>query len=319
MSSPIHMPEDLDPALRYAPRWARDRVSLTGRPLPPPRRARPEFTGDRAMLDLQRQLLLDPDAIPEPPVDDARTLKPIVLRLSGVMALAALIAWGVVSLPNLKKVAEIVPLDIRAPALTGDPATAALPPLADSEFQSGGRQFAAAANTTPPAAQPDAAIAAPPSPAAPSGTQVASLAPVPAMVSPANASVPPAAMPAPADRAAAPADPSVTPAATPAPAEVAKPPAADDPEVLAMVQRGKALMTSGDIASARLLLRRAADAGNAEAALALGATFDPLIIRQLGVIGMTPDPAQAKHWYRRAADLGSASAPGQLAKLEQAQ
>lgn len=85
-----------------------------------------------------------------------------------------------------------------------------------------------------------------------------------------------------------------------------------------MIKRGKALLMSGDIASARLLLRRAADAGNAQAALELGATFDPLIIRQLGAVGMAPDPVQAKRWYQRAADLGSASAMGQLAKLEQA-
>mgnify|MGYP002400272075 FL=1 len=86
-----------------------------------------------------------------------------------------------------------------------------------------------------------------------------------------------------------------------------------------MVKRGKDFLMSGDIASARLLLRRAADGGSAEAALALGATFDPLVIRRLGAVGMTSDIAQARQWYQRAADLGSAAAMGQLAKLEQAQ
>ena len=86
-----------------------------------------------------------------------------------------------------------------------------------------------------------------------------------------------------------------------------------------MIKRGKDFLMSGDLASARLLLRRAADAGSADAALALGATFDPLVIQRLGAIGMTPDIAQARQWYKRAADLGSASATGQLAKLEQAQ
>ncbi|MFZ0778364.1 MAG: hypothetical protein WAM74_17900 [Xanthobacteraceae bacterium] len=84
-----------------------------------------------------------------------------------------------------------------------------------------------------------------------------------------------------------------------------------------MIKRGKDVLMSGDIISARLLLRRAADAGSAEAALALGATFDPIVIRRLGVVGMTPDTAQARQWYQRAADLGSAAAMGQLAKLEQ--
>ena len=86
-----------------------------------------------------------------------------------------------------------------------------------------------------------------------------------------------------------------------------------------MVKRGKDFFMGGDLASARLLLRRAAEGGSAEAALALGATFDPLVIQRLGAIGAAPDIAQARQWYKRAADLGSAAAMGQLAKLEQAQ
>ena len=118
MSSPIHHSHDLDPALRYAPRRVREQASRTGRPLPlppefrrPMEHAPPEFSGDRAMVELQRQLLLDPDAIPEPLVDDARTLKPIVLRLSGVLALAALIAWCIVALPNMNR--SYTPLPVR--------------------------------------------------------------------------------------------------------------------------------------------------------------------------------------------------------------
>ncbi len=87
----------------------------------------------------------------------------------------------------------------------------------------------------------------------------------------------------------------------------------------ALIKRGKDSLMSGDIISARLLLRRAADAGSADAALALGATFDPVVIRRLGAVGMTPDIAQARQWYQRAAALGSAAAMGQLAKLEQPQ
>jgi TPR repeat protein len=34
---------------------------------------------------------------------------------------------------------------------------------------------------------------------------------------------------------------------------------------------------------------------------------------------MRPDIVQAKQWYQRAAELGSASAESQLAKLEQSQ
>ncbi|MFZ1921566.1 MAG: hypothetical protein WAU57_08030 [Xanthobacteraceae bacterium] len=319
MSSPIHQPEDLDASLRYAPRWARDRLSPAGRPLPPPaprlvRPATPEFSGDRAIVDLQRQLMLDPEAIPEPAVDDARTLKPMVLRLSGVMGLAALIAWGVVSLPNVKKIAEIVPLDIQAPAMTSNSVKPVQVQMPDAAPQSSQAQ-SAAANWAPQSSESEVAINETPPATAPLTSLPATAAPVTAVVPLAEVSSPPATRPP-----QSPVVPEISPAVTTASAEAAMPtPQIDETEIIEMIKRGKALLMSGDIASARLLLRRAADAGNAQAALELGATFDPLIIRQLGAVGMAPDPARAKHWYQRAADLGSASAMGQLAKLEQAQ
>src|SRR5262245_26027878 len=48
-------------------------------------------------------------------------------------------------------------------------------------------------------------------------------------------------------------------------------------EIAVLLKRGKDLITAGDLAAARLVLRRAADANNAEAALALAATYDPLV------------------------------------------
>jgi TPR repeat protein len=86
-------------------------------------------------------------------------------------------------------------------------------------------------------------------------------------------------------------------------------------EIAILVKRGNDLLTDGDIAAARLLLRRAAEAGSAEAALALGTTFDPVALQRLGAIGASPDLAKARDWYRRAAELGSASASQQLADL----
>ena len=313
MSSPIHQVEDLDPALRYAPRWARDRVSpLPGRPLPPPaarpaRRASPEFSGDRAMVELQRQLILDPDAIPEPSADDEGALRPIVLRFSAVMGLAALIAWGVVSIPGMKKAGDIIPPDARAPAMTIDPAKEA----AKDPDKSADRVQAQSTDAAPTVNQGLAAMNNPP-PAVSPGPMVASIAPMPAIMASQPATVAPQPVSPPA------AAPSAPPA-TPAPTNNATAPHIDNAEIAAMIKRGKDILMSGDIISARLLLRRAADAGSAEAALALGATFDPIVIRRLGVVGMTPDTAQARQWYQRAADLGSAAAMGQLAKLEQTQ
>jgi hypothetical protein len=48
-----------------------------------------------------------------------------------------------------------------------------------------------------------------------------------------------------------------------------------NPENAALMEKGQVLMRSGDIASARLLFQRLANAGIADAALALAATYDP--------------------------------------------
>src|SRR5439155_20413728 len=76
-------------------------------------------------------------------------------------------------------------------------------------------------------------------------------------------------------------------------------------EIATLINRGTDFMKSGDLASARLLLRRAAEAGSASAALMLGTTFDPLVIQQLGAVGVVPDVMQARQWYKKAAELGS--------------
>jgi TPR repeat protein len=82
----------------------------------------------------------------------------------------------------------------------------------------------------------------------------------------------------------------------------------DREKIATLVKRGQDFIANGDLASARLVLRRAADGGDAQAALLLGSTYDPARFKQLKVIGSAPDPAQARAWYQRAADLGSAEA-----------
>jgi TPR repeat protein len=86
-------------------------------------------------------------------------------------------------------------------------------------------------------------------------------------------------------------------------------------ELEMLLKRGKEFLADGDLASARLLLRRAAEGGSAEAALVLGTTFDPLVIQRLGVLGAHPDIGEARHWYQRAAELGSNTASQRLARL----
>jgi hypothetical protein len=73
----------------------------------------------------------------------------------------------------------------------------------------------------------------------------------------------------------------------------------------------------GDVTAARLAFQRAAENGDAQAALALGATFDPLVLKSLGAVGVAADPAQARAWYQKAAELGSRDAPQRLNQLAQ--
>jgi len=86
-------------------------------------------------------------------------------------------------------------------------------------------------------------------------------------------------------------------------------------EITMMVRRGNYLLQTGDIAAARLILHRAATAGNAEAAVALGKTYDPFVMAELRVIGFAPDLNEARSWYRRAAELGSMEAVARLNRL----
>jgi hypothetical protein len=312
MSSPIHHAEDLDAALMYAPpcvrKRARDGAQEAARPEPIapvaeppiealPRRWRiggpaPAFSGDREVARLQRQLALYPDAIPQPPVDAVEPLWPILLRIGGVAGAAALVAWLMVALPG-GKLQRNETKSADAPPPPPPPATMA---AVDSGHEDAARYATALlvqhglAETNAPAQPNDAPPLATPQPV---------LAPV--------------AVPVPVPVPAAPA-PAPAPGAISPPADSVHLQLGND-EIATLVKRGKDFVTNGDLASARLLLRRAAEAGSAEAALALGATFDPLVLRRLGAIGAVPDTAQARTWYQRAADLGSDAASQQLAKL----
>lgn len=86
----------------------------------------------------------------------------------------------------------------------------------------------------------------------------------------------------------------------------------------ALVERAEKLMSEGDFASARLLLQRAAEARSAHAALALGATYDPAILKKIGAVGTVPDAVRARQWYARAAELGSSDARRRLEAMGEA-
>ena len=89
----------------------------------------------------------------------------------------------------------------------------------------------------------------------------------------------------------------------------------DPNEIASSLRRADDLIASGDLAAARLVLRRAANAGDARAAMTLAGTYDPLILEKLGVHGFVPDVAMARVWYEKAKKFGSAEAPQRLELL----
>jgi hypothetical protein len=301
MSSPIHLDEDIDPALMYAPPWARERVpaELAGRPTTlltdtnerhrDPTRLAPQFSGDRAMLELQRDLARNPNLIPEPSAQAGSVVRPILIRLCGVISFAALVAWGMVSYHGIEKPVGIIRAEVSTSVISGNRVNGVEVELPRPTTAAPQIEEAVAANVL--AAPTIVAAAALPA-ASVNTIAVTSLVP-------AQTIAPPPTQPAP--------QPDNRPTLR-----------LDSGELEMLVKRGNEFIASGDLAAARLLLRRAAEAGSAEAALALGATFDPVVMQRLGAIGTTPDIAQARQWYQRAAELGSNAALQQLAGLDAA-
>jgi TPR repeat protein len=75
------------------------------------------------------------------------------------------------------------------------------------------------------------------------------------------------------------------------------------------------LLKQGNIQPARMLFKRAAEGGLAQAALALGGTYDPAELAKLKVVGLQPDVEQARKWYTRAQELGASEAAERLRAL----
>jgi TPR repeat protein len=87
-------------------------------------------------------------------------------------------------------------------------------------------------------------------------------------------------------------------------------------EISVLLTRGDKSLSSGDVASARLYYGRAANAGDGQAALRLGETFDPVFLEHAHLRSARGDLAAALSWYRRARDMGAAEAEILLNSLE---
>jgi len=89
----------------------------------------------------------------------------------------------------------------------------------------------------------------------------------------------------------------------------------DPAEVDVLVKQGQQFVAAGDFVTARLVFQRAAEAGNAAAALALGASYDPVVLSRLGVRGVDADVGKARAWYQKAKDFGAPDADRRLSTL----
>jgi hypothetical protein len=322
MSAPIKKEttgRDRDVASMYAPPWARDAATDAAdaainateklRSVLPPapmlkepeqrvrRRAAAPFEGDVALRELRARSPLDPDAVPEPPVVGARkSTAAMVARLSGAVGIAALAAVYVVSGSGSRQDpvdegakpfwSRLFGGNVMRETLSGTKAVEKVverkvEPVTDRPVPMMER-FAAAT----PAAEPPVTAMQPQQQPQPQPQPQQQPQPQP----PQQAAEPPA-PPAPA-----------------APAYSPPMPTMDREEIAALYKRGEQLIQQGDIAAARLMFTRAASVGDARSALALGASYDPDVLRKLGVVGVAADAVLAREWYAKASSFGSREA-----------
>jgi len=263
MSSPIHFAQELDRTTIYAPGRARAKPSDL-------------FWGDLAMKELQRQLALDPEAIPRPPKPNARVhpFAQMALWICVAASIAAAAAWSAISLPGMSLLEN------------GSASTSvAVALVTNNDRQEDSLRDATAARLSVSQQIAEANVA-------PQPRQIQTIA--------------------------------VALQAAPLGSDSGNAFASDvgvrlgDDEIATLLKRGKAFLNDGDVASARLLLRRAAEAGSADAALALAATYDPLATQRYPAVGVQTDAAEARKWYQVAIELGSDAAAQQLPRLAQA-
>jgi hypothetical protein len=86
-------------------------------------------------------------------------------------------------------------------------------------------------------------------------------------------------------------------------------------DVKLLADRGRQFFEAGDLIAARIMLLRAVIAGDAEAAVALGATYDPIVLADRSDLGIVADLDKARSWYERAKEMGSPEGPRRLEML----
>jgi hypothetical protein len=309
---------DLD-RLETSIRWLRreaDRLPRASR-LPPVKglRSVDEFSRESYIDGVRVPRSLQPSKVPPPPIRERRT---DYLRGAMRILIACVVAAPIAYYLSIKWAAPRVD-SVRGPKL----ASVEAGPAAPTEGPE------AADVVSRPAAQLASAPAAPQLASAPAGVQPIAAPQNPAPPSPAVARLP--AQPASTrpsqpqqDRQTAEAAAAAPRVQTTAVATASPPPAVsqtganssavralDADAIKVLIKQGEQFIAVGDLATARVVFQRAAEAGDAGAALALGATYDPNMLVKLGIRGGA-DIEKARLWYEKAKDLGSPDASRRL-------
>jgi hypothetical protein len=248
----------------------------------------------------------------------------------GAAASGSLFAAGFVHL--LQSKAAIRPAIVGTGVPPMPPGSDRAPAIAEAARSSIG---AASTAGRPDGRAPLGAIARPPAAASPpdgaAPPRPAAEPPRPAVSAPDGAVLPPAATGSPSPAASPPdggVPSSAVAAALPGPSlpeggampRTAPPPrptaSSPDDAVRFALSQGDASFAGGELSVARFYYEQAAAAGNADAAVRMGETFDPAFLQRDQWRRVRGDPAAARFWYNRALGLGASEAKQRLDDLD---
>ena len=284
MSSPIRRADQVDPELMYAPPRARNqgqamrnKLSTSAGDQPERLGGHPDSSDDRAMMEVQDLRSLDPEWMPKPPPAGDCNWWRITFRAAGVLFFAAAIAGVVVSIPSVR---NVVGASFRGNSVSSNPAEQ-FPKtrLADRQEDVSAKAGQESGNLKESKSRPDQLSAVAPAHSVPVATT------------------------------------RVAPRASDQVRRDFVLRQLDSEELASMRLHADHFIKSGDLSSARLLLERAAEAGDGNAALTLAGTFDPNVLKTIGFQEGAVDIEMARLWYERAERFGSAEARDRLQQL----
>ncbi len=82
-----------------------------------------------------------------------------------------------------------------------------------------------------------------------------------------------------------------------------------------LLARAQDSFGKGDVSGARAIYEYLALQGSSAAAMAMGESYDPLVLAKMIVKGLEADPKKAQQWYEKAEELGSREARSRLNAL----